>query len=479
MAMSTPASDWPAADAELRRAGDLAVGLAVCGYVLAAAVGLPLFQDGSFYFFYIVIEQAAAVPNLRFSAVLPQLPAVAAFVLGADLPLARAIFSAAYMTIPVATLVGSWWLLRSRAPVLLLLLLPSFLALQLNLSGVSELLSGLYLTWPMLLAMLFLPERRWVMAAAIACGPLFLLLHPIAFVLCFGLGAVAWLLARPRSIGLDASARLRWRRIGYWLLANGLARVAWSAVGLNDYERGRLEPSNALNYLFADSVAQHLLLVALVGAILAASWTLYRCPRSTRGARVLMLLSLLALLLSIWVGAELLRGHGIALKSAITLAVGLLGMAALTLLVLRREAGRGTTCNSLPGAAVRLLGVALLIMLTAKSSAWWTGVRGLQDLVASSEQACIPFGADQPYSLQWPWMVITDAWSTPFTALVTRPFVPSGENGFQPVAVLLSLDGCELLHATGVLYLPIGVELPFERVDAAFGPLRRPESLAQ
>jgi hypothetical protein len=220
--------DWTAdASDELRSAGDFAVALAVCGYLVAAAIGLPLFEDGSFYFFTIVTEHAAVVPNLRVSAVLPQLPAVMAFWLGADLVLGRFIFSAAYMSIPLAALVGCWLLLRRRLPALFLLVLPSFLALQLNFSGVSELLSGLYLTWPLLLAMLLLPKRRWVMVLAIAWGPLLLLLHPMTFIFSVGLGLVAWLLSRESGDWVASVAvkeRRVWRRIGLWLVANGLVR---------------------------------------------------------------------------------------------------------------------------------------------------------------------------------------------------------------------------------------------------------------
>ena len=162
--MGAPPSGSRPAGARLRRAGDLAVGLAVCGYLIAALVGLPLFEDGSLYLFVIATEHAPELPNLRVSGTLPQLPAVAAFALGADLPVGRLVFSAGYAAVPLITLVGCWWLLRRRSPALLLLVLPSFVGLQLNFSGVSELLSGLYLTWPLLLGMLLSPERRWVMA---------------------------------------------------------------------------------------------------------------------------------------------------------------------------------------------------------------------------------------------------------------------------------------------------------------------------
>lgn len=463
----------------LRRAGDLAVGLAVCGYLIAAAVGLPLFEDGSLYLFVVATEHAPVLPNLRLSAALPQLPAVVAFRLGADLPLGRAVFAAGYGAIALLSLVTCWWLLRRRAPALLLLVLPSYLGLQLNFSGVSELLTALYLTWPVLLAMLLLPDRRRVMALAVACGPLLLLLHPLGFVFCFGLGALAWLCARRDDARAPVLGQA-WRRIALWLIASGLLRLGWTAVGLNDYERSRLEPGSALNYVLAESGAQHLLLLILSVGILAAAWLLHRQTAWGRAGRALLMLNWLALLTAIWVGVEFILGEGVVLKSALTVAVGLVGMAAVASILLRPAGKVGLAGERDAAAALRLNGAALLILLLAKSSAWWTGVHGLQDLVATSETACIRFAPEQPYSLQWPWMVVVDAWSTPFTALVTRPFVVMADGrgadgrGVQPVAVLLHKDGCARLQQTGEVHLPAEMHLPFARVDAVFGPLRAP-----
>lgn len=465
----------PADDAALARAGDLAVGLAVCGYLISAAVGLPLFEDGSYYLFVIATEHTPELPNLRFPAMLPQLPAAAAFVLGADLTVGRTLFAASYGAIPLLSLLACWWLLRRRAPALLLLVLPSFLALQLNFSGVSELLTALYLTWPLLLAMLLLPGHRRVMALAVAWGPLLLLLHPLAFVFCFGLAGVAWLIAGQGRERTDPGARIAWRRIAVWLAANGLVRLLWTALGLNDYERGRLNPSSALNYVLGETPAQHLLVALLILATLLALWTLLRSRARTGGARRLVTVLSLALPVTLWVGGEFILGRGIVLKSAITVGVGLLGMASVVLLVLTRRDLPTLACARVPATAVRLAGIALLALLLAKSSAWLTGVRGLQDIVADTDAACIGFGADAPYSLQWPWMAIVDEWSAPLTALVTRPFVPRADGaGFQPVAIMLKRDGCAVLQATGEARLPADTRISFERLNAAFGPLRPP-----
>jgi hypothetical protein len=84
-------------------------------------------------------------------------------------------------------------------------------------------------------------------------------------------------------------------------------------------------------------------------------------------------MSWLVLLSACWVRAELILGHGIVLKSAITIAVGLLGTAALTLVALRAGSERVPA----PSTALRLAGVTLLVLVLAKSAAWWRATRGL------------------------------------------------------------------------------------------------------
>jgi hypothetical protein len=455
-----------------RLAGDLAVGMVLCGLSIACLVWLPLFADGSHYFFVVATEWGPVLPNLRVTAILPQLPAAAAFVLGAELPLGRVLFSAGYTAVPAASLLACWWLLRRRQEGLLLFVLLSFLALQLNFSGVSELLSSLYLTWPLVLGMILIPGRGWVKAYAVAAGPLLLLLHPLAFMLCFGLALLAWLTGR-RASGLQPT----WQRIGLWLLASGAARLLWTAFGLNAYERGRLNPSSALNYLLTETLAQHLLLATILLAVLAAPWVLAARQGDVAGVerrgRLLTLVVGAALAGAIWVGMELVLGQGVVLKSAATFGTGVLAMAAVSWLMLRGRAA--PPAGSLPALIQLLCGVAILVLLLAKSTAWWTATRSLQNLVASSEAACIRFGAGEPYGLQWPWMSVVDDWATPFTALATRPFVPSVDGtGPQPVALLLAGDRCELLRRTDEVRFTGWMSRPFEVVDGAFGPLRRP-----
>jgi hypothetical protein len=230
--------------------------------------------------------------------------------------------------------------------------------------------------------------------------------------------------------------------------------------------------------MLTETIAQHVLVALLILTTLLALWTLRRDPDPSGRAPMLVATLWLTLLNAVWVSGEYMLGTGIVLKSAITVGVGVLGMLSVTLLVLGQDGARARACGRGSAMALRLAGAALLTMLLAKSSAWHTGVRGLQDIVASTDSACIRFAADAPYSLQWPWMAITDAWSAPVTALVTRPFVPDADgSGFQPVAMMLKGDGCEALQATGEARLPADTQISFERLDATFGPLRPPRRL--
>jgi hypothetical protein len=106
--------------------------------------------------------------------------------------------------------------------------------------------------------------------------------------------------------------------------------------------------------------------------------------------------------------------------------------------------------------------------MLAKSSAWWTATRGLQNVMVESEDACIEFGPQQPFGLQWPWMAVVDDWATPMNALAFRP-----RGGARwPIALLLPYDGCRVLEETGVAHLTSWLERPWTVLDAVFGPLR-------
>lgn len=466
-------------DAAARHAMDIGLATVVCAYVLTALVGLPLFQDGAWYFFKIATSGVAEVPNLRYTAQLPQLPAVWAAPLIDDPVLLRHVFSFGYVALPVAAMLGCWLLVRRRAPGLILFPLLWLLLNLVNFSGVSELLSSLYLCWPLVLAMLLAPERRWIQVYAGVCAPMLVALHPLAFLPAFALALLAAALVWLRPTLTAATGRV-WSWLAGLLLAAGLVRLLWTVTGANSYEQGRLEGDSAINYLITETLAQHLLLGAavLLGLLLAAGM-LGRGPVRHWVLRLAEAIAWLLPLLAVLIGLEVMNGEGIKLKSGLSFIAGLLlmGLTALVALapVLPRPFARSRV-EPVPARRVRLgtlIVTGMVLLLLAKSAAWWTATRGLQNLLAASDTDCITIGADEPFALQWPWMDIIDDWATPMNALAFRPYlVLDRARGIEPVPLLLRHDRCAIARESGRV-IPTGwIERDIAVVEARFGPLR-------
>jgi hypothetical protein len=454
---------------------DLALVAVVCAYGLTALVGLPLFQDGAWYFFKIATQGSAELPNLRYTALLPQLPTVWAAPVIDDAVMLRHLFSLSYVALPVASLLGCWLLVRRRAPALMLFPLLWFLLNLVNFSGVSELLSSLYLIWPLVLAMLLAPQRFWTRAYASIAAPMLVALHPLAFLPAFALAwlatALAWL--RPRL-------RWAWGWLAALLLSAGLVRLLWTITAANRYERGRFQPDSARHYLMTETLGQHLLLgaVLLLGVACAAGllargavrgWSLRLC-----GAIAWLLPAIVFL-----IGLEILNGEGIKLKSGLSFLVGLvlMGLASLVVLapLLSARAGHRKEAAALGGQTriAVLIATCMVTLLLAKSAAWWTATRGLQNLLAEASVDCIQLSASEPFGLQWPWMVIIDDWATPMNALAFRPYrVLQPERGIAPVPLLLRHDRCAIARETGKVYPTSWIAPDLEALDRRFGPLK-------
>ena len=492
----------------IRRTVDGGLLLIAGAYLIAALVGLPLFGDGGYYFFKLVTDGTLLLPNLRYTAVLPQLPGWAVASITTDPLLLRHIFSASYQSLPWLSLGACWLLVRRRMPRLMLLPLLSLSVTLVNFSAVSELLSGLYLVWPLVLAMALMPERPWVRVYAFVSGPLLLALHPMAFVLAFALALAALFIAwrEPASPGYG---RGRWRWLAGWLTLFGSLRLLWTAFGINAYERGVLTDTGMANYLLPETPAQYLLLIfaSFGGLIFVADILLLRVARRYSWARraagwggawgaglglgfCCALLALSALVVS----TEFVLGDGIKLKAAATfvVAVLLMGLAFLAGSALGGLAPKGSapvaSANIEPPEPdtaqlnsrawpFRLVVAAILLLVLAKSSAWWTATRGLQDAVADSSGPCIAFAVDRPFGLQWPWMNSIDDWVAPINALAFRPRIPRADGqGIEPIPLLLPYDGCQLLERTGEAHFTDWMHRPWTLLDERFGPLRRPAS---
>lgn len=440
-----------------------AIGLA---WGIAALVGLPLYGDGTLYYFRLVLDRVPEIPNLRLAAVLPQIPALVAIRLSDDPLLTRHLFSLGYAALPVLSLFACWIIVRRPAPALILYPALFLVANLVNLSGVSELLTSLYLAWPLVLLAGLYPRWRgtWVYAATFA--PILLFLHPLGFLLLFALAGLGWLDAY-RHPGL----RSVWGPLAAGLGIAGALRLLWTLLGANAYERSYQEIAEAAHYLMADTPtkALFLLLVLSLGLLLA----LAEDHQARGGAhwvrRGLSLGFLLVPLVAMMLGGEFLAGEGIKLKvgAVYPLSLLLMGLAAWATRAAARPTDRANDNGrrGLPWAAwLAACALAIVLVTTAKSAAWWTATRGLINATASSELDCIPLGPEEPYGLQWPWMAIVDNWTAPMAALIYRaPW---------PIPLLLPRDGCEVLTGTGVARLHPWIHYPYTALEARFGPLR-------
>lgn len=433
--------------------------------VLVAAVGLPLFGDGVYYFFKIALDGEAMAPNGRIGAILPQLPALGARLFVEDVLVLRHLFALTYASLPVLSLLACWLIARRRAPALVLLPTLFLVANQINFSAVSELLLSLYLSWPFVLLAALAPARTGTRLFGWLLAPLLVLLHPLTFVLAAALGVLAVVVARA-----DARHARTWSRLALAFGVAALLRLGWTWLGANDYERSLVAPEAAVGYLLPGTLAQGLLLAwTLALALLVAAspsiatWTGHRAI-----VQRLLALGFLALpIIGVMVAADILAGEGIKLKVAIIYPLALTLMAVTFAMV---RVGHGSAQVGArrppPRLAASMLVAALSIALigTAKAAAWWTATHGLMNVTASVEVECLPFGPEEPYGLQWPWMAIIDDWATPMNALMFRaPW---------PIPLLLPKDGCARLRETGRVHFTSWISRPAVRIEARFGPFR-------
>jgi hypothetical protein len=178
--------------------------------------------------------------------------------------------------------------------------------------------------------------------------------------------------------------------------------------------------------------------------------------------------------LALWVGGEFLFGHGIKLKAALTFVLGL-GLMALAVLAARVLSARAAAAGAsglparLPALWLAAPAAVVLILLSAKSAAWWLATNELGRIVAEAESPCIVRTDQAPPSLQWRWMRIIDEWPVGINALAFRPRAPAAPE----VSLLLPNDGCDVLGATGEARLQSWIIRPWSQLEARFGPLRR------
>jgi hypothetical protein len=200
--------------------------------IVAAAVGLPLAWDGSWYLYRLLADGAPATPHGRLIDAILQMPVLA---IGAvdhrpDLTAARFSFALTYAVVPTIALAACWSILRRRAPALLIWpALGIGLALLPGLANfTSEAMIAVEIAWPIFCAAVVgVPGRGapvvGVLALALALshptGPAFLLVAAV----------VAWVTARARGdVGFPVAP------VATILLA--LTGTVWFTATLDEYQ---------------------------------------------------------------------------------------------------------------------------------------------------------------------------------------------------------------------------------------------------
>jgi len=460
------------------------LGLALIGVagLNAAAAGLPLYGDGALYFVEILLDSAPLAPNGRYSAILAQLPLVAAMAVTDEVGVLRHAFSVGYGMLPFLSLLLSWLIVRKAAPRSILFPLLFLVANQVNFSSVSELLMGLYLAWPLVLLAGLRPAARTTLISGLVLAPVLFFLHPLGFALLFFL---AWAADTSRQGSQGPRGRHGLLSKVFFLL--GFCRLSWSVVGTNAYERAHLDPETAAGYLFPETTAQVVLVlsVLVVGVLVAAACTRSEGAGGTssgldaaargfdnaRGRRPwsaapspLWPAVVLTLVAGLLVAAEVWVGTGIKLKSAIIFPLVLVLMA-LALRAVRGARERGGSQPDRSWASTfLLLAVTVAALSFAKAHTWSRATDDLARAMVASAEDCVPHGRDRPVALKCPHMSIVDNWTAPMAALVFRRD--------EPVALLLPGEGCATLTETGMAFLAPWFARPVGALAQRFGTLR-------
>ena len=281
--------------------------------LVAAVVGLPLFQDGSSYLLEMLITHSV-IRNGRFTILLFQLPTIILIKtflrLGIDtlttLPIVRLAFNLNYALTPFISLFLSWLIVRKKREELLIWAALIILFVNLvNFSWVSELLISVQFACPLLLALLLGPRSKTFWILFVILVPFTFFLHPLVLTLYLVMaGASAyigyWRPADRRAAGISTIL---------FLLA-AAARGIYSFFSLSSYEMTFAATGEVRNYFMISGV-ENLFFIGtaaeLALLILLTKWLVNTESRIVKA--LFWLVSLQALFLFFLTGRLLLQGN--------------------------------------------------------------------------------------------------------------------------------------------------------------------------
>jgi hypothetical protein len=425
---------------EARSAAPLVVvALAVALAIVAGVAGTARTWDGSFYLFHLLERKRALSIHHRVGVIPLQWPALVAQRFTSRPGVLAGALSAGYASVPILSLVGSWLLVRRRAPRLFVWASVGTLVCvgAGQVFQISEAIVLCQLAWPLLFAVLIGPVA-WRAPLVLALTVLAFLVHPGAAVI-LAVIAVA-LVARA---ALEHEARLL---LGVEALALLVFAVWRRAIVESGYEKSSASPRGLLHLIRLLLQTTEGVGLVCVGVALALAAVLARVELP--GGRILVTLFAVAgaVLVAQGVLAQDMSPLDFRLIAPLIEAPFLLG-AATDALIPSRPTWRGIP----PGLVQWLLGVGLsaatVLAVMVASIRFASAAHRLDQRVARSGPGCVPQATVVHRDERF-----LDHWSVPYLLLV--------DQGRDPTRIALPGGGCDQLRATQLLALPFTGDVP-------------------
>lgn len=462
--MAEPAATGRSGSPALRRTAVAwpVFGLVLVPLLLAGAVRLPLFQDGSSYLLELMTSHAA-VRHHRYAVLLIQAPSILGLWLaeaaGMDprsaLRLVGAVFNLSYAVVPVIALAWSWLVVRRRDSALMIWAAAPILLLNaVNFSWVSELLIALQLSCPLMLASYQSRRTRFDVATIVILTPIIVLLHALVAVLFIGI-AIAMAIRAVRRVAIRRPSLM----LAGAFLAAAAIRLMLDAWLLTDYERSMLEGPQLTSY-FSARIETVVFLVASAAVTLWFAFCRHAHANADRAGLILLWIATLMLI------TKYMALPYFPLKT---------GMTVIIAAVLIGCAGYDSTRDRMQPDEQRrrafVINAAAIfaVLLICKAAIWHAANTRLSDTLAASGEKCVEI--DDP-SLAWlrdsPNTILNN-WSLPSLALVSPP-------RRNPVLLLESGD-CARFTRDGEIVVDPWTVLPRHALPFVFGEV--PDGLGQ
>ena len=469
--------------------------------LVAAFVGLQLFQDGSSYLLEILIT-GSAVRHERWSVLLFQFPTI--FVVKAfhrlevnalfALPIIRSVFNLNYGLTPFVSALLSWLVIRKRREewfiwVALIILFVNLV----NFSWVSELLISVQLACPLLLALLQNPKSKIFWILFVLLTPFLFFLHPLVITIYLVLAAASAYIAyrrpdcrRVAMLGMFLFLFAAAARGIYSFFTLSLYEASFAASGeIDDYfVISRLE-----NILFVATAMEVAVLVLLSQAIVHSRWQFVKAIPGlvSLEAYVLLLLAANFLFRSNLLSLVVITCLGIAASvntwrsqsntpiektRLLYLACAFLAAAASSLLIAQYaspermftlkmgsdlfvallimsvaaiDSGREIVPfeRILRSRLVLALSTIFVCVMVAKSVMWHTAVQRLENTLRQTNDTCVEVSSSDLRWLQNSPYTMINNWSLPSLALVVQDE--------RPRKALLAQNDCQIFDQSGMI----------------------------